>query len=316
MNTRWQEWMAVGITLLILLGLPVLIFQKEPTVDGDGSRMIRLTGLKEGGVWTPENVNGLTYWWKTFRPADVVLGKGEEVILLLSSADVTHEFYLPELGVGPVAVEPGHTVTVRVKADSVGTFTYYCTRVCGECHYWMRGEVKVVDPRTVPAGGWGEPEDRCILPEPPAPPSSIVDLGQYLYNRKGCVTCHGTGGTGGVYNPNYTGKFIPRLNTLAEKMKVYWKEDADSLIRMLGEGKDLDSLAGDPPFRGYERFLAQYHSVRDKIRTGSPELQWIDPEGPAPPLTMPSWEKELSPDEIDAIIAYLLTRFPWEDYGY
>jgi len=45
-----------------------------------------------------------------------------------------------------------------------------------------------------------------------------------------------------------------------------------------------------------------------------PDRQRLDPEGPIPPLYMPSWEMHLSEKEINAVLAYLISEFPWEDY--
>lgn len=57
--------------------------------------------------------------------------------------------------------------------------------------------------------------------------------------------------------------------------------------------------------------LAQYHSIADVIRKGNPAGK-KDARGPTPPLHMPSWGRELSDADIDALIAYLLSAVPGE----
>lgn len=316
MSKKWQEQLAAGITFVLLLGTPLVIFFAGSGTAQDVDRVVLLTGVKKNGIWTTESVTGLNYWWKTFHPAQIVLQKGEEVLLRLTSADVTHEFYLPELGIGPIPVKPGHTEEVRFKADQTGSFTYYCTMVCGECHYWMRGEIQVVSGSLSPLAE-EEPKSTdtyCEFNHPSETFASLVDQGKYLYQQKGCITCHGESGKGGISNPNYVSGAIPRLNSLADKMNLYWQDDAELIISLLQEGKALDQLEDTPPVDNYYRFLAQYQSIRSKIREGSPDIQKQDPHGPEPPLSMPAWEYELSSQEIDALVAYLLDLFPWEEY--
>ncbi|MFQ5650008.1 MAG: c-type cytochrome [bacterium] len=314
---KWtlKEVLAASVTIVLLIGLPVVVFQNGPWVARGSTRVIHLTGVMANGVWTDEEVTGLNYWRKTFRPATIVLRAGEEVLLRLSSSDGTHGFYVPELNLGPIQVESGHTVEVPLRAQKAGQYTYYCTLVCGECHYFMRGTVKVLaegEAFASHADEMGTPS-LCEYHSPPDE-LSFIERGEYLYKRKGCVTCHGEAGKGGVYNPNYVKEVIPQLNTLAEKMKIDWKEDADILLGLMESGTDLESLEDDPPVWGYSRFLAQYHSIRKKILNGAPSLQKLDPDGPTPPLHMPAWEEELSSEDIDAILAYLINQYPWQDY--
>ena len=71
----------------------------------------------------------------------------------------------------------------------------------------------------------------------------------------------------------------------------------------------VDSLLVGTSKRGPERalevVLAQYHSIQSLIQTGRMPGK-KDAKGPTPPLRMPSWRRELSVADIDAIIAYLL----------
>lgn len=318
MKKGLPELLATVVTTALLIGLPVIIFQNAPWSARGATRVIHLTGVMKNGVWTDEEVMGLNYWWKTFHPATIVLQEGEEVLLRLSSSDGTHGFYVPELNLGPIQVESGRTVEVRLRAKGAGHYTYYCTLVCGDCHYFMRGTLKVVaaDEESISyVDADVQGADRfCELHNPSDTFSSLVERGEYLYKRKGCVACHGDAGEGGVYNPNYVKKYVPQLNNLAEKMKIDWKEDADILIGLMETHTDLESLEEDPPVDGYYRFLAQYNSIRKKIINGAPLLQMSDPGGPIPPLHMPAWENELSSEDIDAILAYLISQYPWEEY--
>ena len=145
MGRQLHEIVAGFLVLATLTGLPLGIahYQRALLTRPD-VRVIELTGVRWDGVWTDEPVQGWNYWRHTFRPATITLREGEEVVLRLMSADVTHSFSAPDLGVGPVEVEPGHVVEVRLKGIRSGKFPYFCTVFCGDHHFFMRGAIRVV----------------------------------------------------------------------------------------------------------------------------------------------------------------------------
>ena len=107
--------------------------------------MINITAVAAQGIFTEDVVNGWNNWYKTFKRANIILTKGEKVILRFTSVDVTHTFYVPEVGLGPIVVEAGHIYDVPFTANIAGKFTYYCTSVCGHCHNYMRGNFSVIE---------------------------------------------------------------------------------------------------------------------------------------------------------------------------
>ncbi len=72
-------------------------------------------------------------------------------------------------------------------------------------------------------------------------------------------------------------------------------------------------MEDNPPIENYSRFLAQYHSMLDKVKNGALKLQTLNPDGPLPPLYMPAWEYILSDTEIDAVLAYLIKQLDWDE---
>lgn len=134
--------------------------------------------------------------------------------------------------------------------------------------------------------------------------------GEVLF-RIYCMACHGEGAKGGVKNTNYVKETVPALDTLAERMFLEDREDAAKVADLLRQGVDITTMTPklDVPHRG--RVLAQYKAIRSVIEKGSLAGK-EDPNGPEPLLHMPSWTEGLSQNEINEIISYLLTLYPWE----
>jgi len=141
--------------------------------------------------------------------------------------------------------------------------------------------------------------------EPAPTQAGVVERGKWLFRQKGCFLCHGPEGQGGVPNRNYIKDTIPRL-ALAESLRLLEPEDVSAILDQLKRGVRLDTLEGSSPVPRFNVVLEQYHSVRDVIRKGNPAAK-KDLRKPTPPLNMPSWGRELSEADIDALIAYLLS---------
>jgi len=277
-------------------------------------RIISMTAISQQGIWTEENVGELNFWNSDYKKAIVLLRPNEQVVFKFSSKDSTHIFYVPELNIGPIEVNRNQTVEVPYTATKNGTFAYLSTTIWGELY--MHGNIIVDD---------DDIEIQLALNKLDGNSSKITEaqletikvfafikLGESTFRKKGCFNCHGESGKGGVINPNYIKKHIPKLNILANTLKIDWEEDGDMVIKLLEEGENLESLEANPPFENYLRFLAQYNSIKTKIKHGAYDLQKADSAGISPPLFMPAWAQHLTDNEIDAIIAYLIKQNRWE----
>ena len=310
MRSRLQEWIAILATVaavIVAATWPFLHERRTVQAHGGPARVVTLTGVAATGTWTEEEVRAGNYFAKKYAPAEPVLTAGERVFLRLKSADVTHTFYSPELGIGPVEVYPGHVAEVMVQPQKAGVYSYYCTTVCGMPHFGMRGRFVVRNAALpeVPARlDYGE-----YWKEPAPREQGLVPHGRWLFRKNGCFTCHGPHGEGGVPNPNYVKKTVPALNVLGERMFLFFPEDRQAIVKALEQHIPLQSLAADPPVPRFGAVLAQYDTVHKVIEGGNPAGK-ADPDGPIPPLQMRPWAQRLSPEDIEALIAYLLTLEP------
>lgn len=98
-----------------------------------------------------------------------------------------------------------------------------------------------------------------------------VKRGAVIYDRVGCVGCHGRNGVGGYPNNNVVGGMIPSLTKVAE---------------------------------GYSK-----SELEAKILTGVKPAK-ADISGPTPMIDMPEWGKVLKSDEIEALADYLISLKP------
>lgn len=305
MNVKLIERTCVVVTVIGIVGAIAWPFLHESHAveakAGPDTRVITLTGVASTGTWTDAEVRAGTYFAKEFPAARPVLVEGEPVLLRFKSADVTHEFYCPELGIGPVLVYPGHVAEVEVTPTTPGFFDYYCTVFCGKPHFRMRGQI-VVESAVRSGEYWLEPGPDG---------NRLVDRGRWLYRNNGCFACHGSEGHGGVRNPNYVNDFVPNLDTLAERMFLFYPEDVDAVVAALERRIPLEQLDDEPPVPRFGAVLAQYNAIKNLLKRGNPAGK-KDVAGPAPPLHMPTWETRLSDSDMDAIIAYLLSLKPLE----
>jgi cytochrome c oxidase subunit 2 len=79
-----------------------------------------------------------------FAPAEIVLKKGEPVVLTLKSLDVAHGIRFKELGV-EVKVAKGQTAQLSFTPNKTGTFAGHCSVFCGSGHGSMTLTLHVVD---------------------------------------------------------------------------------------------------------------------------------------------------------------------------
>ena len=77
---------------------------------------------------------------------DIHFPAGEEVLLIIKSADVLHSFFLPNLRMKQDVV-PGMEQFMWFKARETGRFDIVCAELCGWGHYRMKGRA-TFEPRS------------------------------------------------------------------------------------------------------------------------------------------------------------------------
>ena len=79
------------------------------------------------------------------RTATLVVPEGRPVQFLVTSTDVIHSFWLPEMGI-KVDANPLVTTSTFTTPSKVGTFNVRCAELCGLNHAYMQTTVTVMTP--------------------------------------------------------------------------------------------------------------------------------------------------------------------------
>ena len=130
---RRIELLVIGLELLVTIGICVIFLGWEP-----GRVTATTSAMPE------EHLIRITTKKFAYSPPQLVLKKGEPVVLELTSQDREHGFRLAELGIR-ADVKPGAPTRVRLVPQQTGRFGFECDVFCGSGHEEMAGEIVVVE---------------------------------------------------------------------------------------------------------------------------------------------------------------------------
>ena len=210
-------WTIVPFVILILMAVPATSGLKEMYNTDDSDMEIVVTGYQWkwkyeylgedvsffSSLSTPrEQINneapkGEHYLLEVDEP--LVLPTNHKVKFIVSSNDVIHSWWVPDLGVKRDAV-PGYSRDAWTETDQPGTYRGVCAELCGKDHGFMP-IVVVVKPEAEYKVWLAEKKRKAaIIKELTKKKFTFDELyanGEQVYN-KNCMSCHGAKGEGGV----------------------------------------------------------------------------------------------------------------------
>ena len=80
-----------------------------------------------------------------YSPNQITLKKGEAVLLVLHSTDVTHGLKIPDLGVSTTDIKKDKDSEIPLTPTKTGHFTGKCAHFCGKGHGSMILQIDVVE---------------------------------------------------------------------------------------------------------------------------------------------------------------------------
>ena len=159
MESKKKDLTYLFFLILIIVGLPfgIRAYDRylEPIALAPGTKEFTLTGHAQKGWLLGEvRANDIISLWQAEGPAIkpvIEVAKGDQVVLKLRSADVTHGFSLKAFGIYMAkGIQPGKTVYVSFTADKAGSFIFMCNVFCGDIHQHMEGTLIVKDETSHP----------------------------------------------------------------------------------------------------------------------------------------------------------------------
>jgi cytochrome c oxidase subunit II len=151
---------------------------------------------------------GHRFWWEVVYPEhgittanEIYIPTGVPVLLELSSADVIHSFWVPNLG-GKMDLITDKLNLFWIQADRPATFRGQCAEYCGLQHALMGFMVVALEPAAF---------DKWVaerLRPHPEPDTAIFQRGRdaFFHPDAGCYTCHAIRDTpaAGALGPDLT----------------------------------------------------------------------------------------------------------------
>jgi cytochrome c oxidase subunit 2 len=130
------------------------------------------------------------WWWEVHYPKvgvttanEIHIPAGTRLLTRIESADVIHDFWVPQLGRKMDAV-PGHPNHIWLEADTPGTYLGSCAEYCGLEHAWMR--IRVIAQPQAEFDAWEQEQFQT----PTIPATGDAALGKQYFTKLACVACH------------------------------------------------------------------------------------------------------------------------------
>jgi cytochrome c oxidase subunit II len=157
------------------------------------------------------------WWWQArYRSGamaanEIHIPVGRKLSVALVSADVIHDFWVPQLA-RKIDVTPGYPTRVTLEADSPGEYAGTCAEYCGAQHAWMRFVV-VAEP-VAQFDTW----ERHQLEPAPAPTTPAGIRGAREFRDRTCSQCHAIAeGQRADQSPTAPPQAAPDLTHLASR---------------------------------------------------------------------------------------------------
>ena len=269
-NTRLEVvWTLIPVVIAVAIAIPTFISihdtsSNRPTAE-DGTVEVEVIGHQ---------------WWFEFNYPELGISTANEIhlpvdrpaIFTLSSVDVIHSFWVPQLA-GKLDMVPGHEQELWFTPNEARAEAYLgqCAEFCGMSHANMRFRVFVDTEEDFDAWVARQQSDAT------EPATDEAAAGQQLFlsasdpeTGLSCITCHTIAGT------IAPGKIGPDLTHIGGRSTI-----AAGIMDNTQEN------------------LVRWIANPDREKPG------ITPERNS--LFMPAWEDVLTPEEITSIAIYLLS---------
>lgn len=181
-------WTAVPVMILVIIAVPsfqLLYYQAEVP---ESEMTVKTVGHQ--WYWSYEYPDQGNFTFDSYMVPDEDIGEGQirnlsadaplvlpvdtTIRVIVTAADVLHNFAVPSLGLKMDAV-PGRLNEVWVRIEEEGTYYGQCSELCGANHAYMPVEVKAVSREDYDAWAEKAQEEYARLPGRSGPVVRLAD---------------------------------------------------------------------------------------------------------------------------------------------
>lgn len=138
-------WTVATGLVLVFVGIASYQVMASPAVTAPAGESVEADAVEvhvTGHQW---------YWSVTYPTENVSVGRADRIVLpvnrtirvRITTADVIHSFFAPELALKQDAI-PGRANVIRTRITETGAYRVYCAEYCGQGHARMQATIVVV----------------------------------------------------------------------------------------------------------------------------------------------------------------------------
>ena len=190
-------------------------------------------------------ITGHQWWWEVEYPAskvitanEVHLPVGKHLLMEMRSADVIHDWWVPQLG-NKMDLIPNLTNYLWLDIKKPGNYIGACSEFCGAQHAWMR--INVVAQTQVDFNKWLAANASNAA----TPSDTLAMTGERLFQEKTCGNCHRIQGTdaNAIVGPDLT-----HIGSRQEILTGLMKNNEANLYEWINHPQQIKPGAHMPDF--------------------------------------------------------------------
>lgn len=202
-NTTLEvTWTILPAVILVIMAVPtiqtIFALETDPTTSPDGNAPLVVNVIGKQWFWVFEYPEVTMANGQPLVTAnELVIPTGRTVSLRITSDNVIHSFWVPQLN-GKIDAIPNHDNRLWFTAEDPGQYLGQCAEYCGIQHAQMRMNVIAMTPTDYQA--WVARTSR-----PAQLPADVAQIGPETFTASGCPACHtidGVQGANGTIGPN------------------------------------------------------------------------------------------------------------------
>jgi cytochrome c oxidase subunit II len=185
------------------------------------------------------------WWWEMEYPGygfttanELHIPAGRDILVQIESADVIHDWWVPDLGRKIDAI-PGRINYTWLNSQKPGEFRGACSEYCGAQHAHML--IYVVAQGKEDFDGWVISQQR--VPGPPA--DSTGAEGARLFRERTCISCHNISG---ISDDAHIGPDLTHVSLRQTILSGMLPASRENIIKWIGDPQKIKEGSHMPDF--------------------------------------------------------------------